>query len=274
LPTASRLVSGFWMRGRFGDVAEVASELTRTGALAKAPVLIRVRDALAAAIAGHQPAAITAAGVDDARKPPRLMAQTLAGAAQHLGAATPASLEPAVKLLAGPGGSEARAALADLTGALNALLADDRAALGGGSSLALGWLADRREEPALARPFYALAAFQSEGVGVLSRLAELGRALRRPRPVWRWPAVAITPVSGRPRRRCAAPWPRWRMDWPASDRWRRGRRPAASSRSRATVARSGTRWQGRWPHRRWSCPRGLTRRGAGRRVGGGDPSRR
>lgn len=174
LPTASRLVSGFWTRGRFDDAAEVASELARTGALARAPVLIRVRAALAAAIAGHQPAPITAAGIDDAREQPRLMAQALAEAAQHLGAATPASLEPAVKLLVGPGGSEARAALAGMTGALNAQLADDPAALGGGSSLALGWLADRREEPALARPLYALAAFLSEGTGVLSRLEGLG----------------------------------------------------------------------------------------------------
>src|SRR3569623_375565 len=84
-------------------------------------------------MAGHQPAPITAAGIGDAREQPRLMAQALAEAAQHLGAATPASLEPAVKLLAG-----------------------------------------RREEPALARPLYALAAFLSEGTGVRSRLEGLG----------------------------------------------------------------------------------------------------
>src|SRR3569623_1639209 len=125
-------------------------------------------------MAGHQPAPITAAGIDDAREQPRLMAQALAEAAQHLGAATPASLEPAVKLLAGPGGSVARAALAGMTAAWSGQLADDPAALDGGAALALGWLADRREEPALARPLYALAAFLDAGAGVRARLAALG----------------------------------------------------------------------------------------------------
>jgi len=174
LPTAARVISGFWGRGRFGDVAEIASELARTGALARAPLVVRVRAALAAAIAGHEPAPITAAGIDDGREHPRVVAQALAEAAQHLGAATPASLEPAVKVIVGGGGSEARAALAGVTAAVKALLADDPTAAGGGAALALGWLAERRDEPALARPLYALAAFLDAGAGVAARLDQLG----------------------------------------------------------------------------------------------------
>jgi len=173
-PTALRLVNGFWMRGRFGDVAEVASELGRTGALARAPLVARLRAVLAAAIAGHEPAPITPAGIEDAREQPRVVAEALAEAARGLGAATPASLEPAVKAITGSGGSEARAALASLTGALTSLVIDDPAAVGGGAALALGWLADRRAEPALARPLYAVAAFLEVGDGAASRHAELG----------------------------------------------------------------------------------------------------
>lgn len=173
-PTALRLVIGFWRRGRFAEAAEVAGELGRTGALGRAPLVVRLRAALAAAIAGHEPAPVTPAGLDDAREHPRALAQALAEAAQNLGAATPASLEPAIKLVTGAGGSEARAALGALTGALASLLDEDAAAVAGGAALALGWLADRREEPALARPLYALAAFLDAGAGVSARLAALG----------------------------------------------------------------------------------------------------
>jgi|GEM_PF-3146714 len=174
VPTAFRLVSGFWTRGRFGEVAEVASEVARTGALARAPLLIRLRAALAAAIAGHEPAPISATGIEDGREHPRLLAHALAEAAQHLGAATPATLEPAVKLMLGAGGSEARATLASVTAALSAMLADDPTVAGGGAALALGWLSDRRDEPATARPLYALAAFLNGASGVAARLDQLG----------------------------------------------------------------------------------------------------
>ena len=174
VPTALRLVSGFWKRGRFAEVAEVAGDLAHVGALPRTPLGVRIRAALAAAIAGYQPAPISPAGIDDAREQPREVARALAEAARHLGTAAPDCLEPAVKLITAPGGSDARAALAAVTSALAAAVNDDPAAAEGGAALALGWLADRRGEPVLARPYYALAAFLNGGAGVAARLEQLG----------------------------------------------------------------------------------------------------
>ncbi len=189
--TALRLALGFWSRGRFRDVADVAEEIERTGELAQAPLALRLRLAMGAAL-GRPDAARPGARVElgDAVANPRAAAEALAELALRLSTASPsldraateAALAAAVAVLPGAdgagGGADPRTSIGE---ALAAMLRDDPAAVEGGAARALAWLADARADVALARALHAIVAFLESGDGdsegaAARRVAELGLA--------------------------------------------------------------------------------------------------
>lgn len=175
-PTALRLVQGFWSRGQFEDVAELADELGRTGALCDAPLTVRLRLAMGGALAGRDPALVHAS-VDTkaAATDPGAVAEAVAEAALRLSTAPLLDLGAAVSVLRAQRPTDDNSDLRGAVGAeLTAMLRDDPVAVGGGAAYALAWFADRRGELASARALYAIGTFlDGNDGGVLLRLGEL-----------------------------------------------------------------------------------------------------
>lgn len=197
-PTALRLITGFWRRGQYEDVADVAAEIEVTGALATQTLSMRLRVAMAVALAGRTAGVSVGAPqvvLDDLVEDPDAAARVLGEAAAHRPSAPPSALEPAAALLASfahPDGE-----LLDVVERiLEATVLADPSAVG--PARALGWLADRREDSARARTFYALAAFVDETDGSAQRLEQLGPAAAAPAATFALGGPCDHPDAGGP----------------------------------------------------------------------------
>jgi tetratricopeptide (TPR) repeat protein len=201
-PTALRLISGFWRRGQYEDVADVAAEIDATGALASQTLSVRLRVALAVALAGRTAAGSASApqvALDDLMEDPDAAARVLGEAAAQQPSAPPSALEPAVAVLAsfGPPPDAAGGDLLDIVErTLEATVLADPSAVG--PARALGWLADRREDSGRARTFYALATFVDETDGSAQRLEELSPAAAPPAAAFALGGPCDHPDAGGP----------------------------------------------------------------------------
>lgn len=182
VPTMIRLIEYFWSRGELETLAEVADELRAAGVGPPAPG----SDRGAAAAAEHEPelvvrmavgSAITAGEarpewqLDGLTWDAALAARTLAQAAAHLYARPPHELDAGLTVLVTWEGDGIGATL---TAALKDLVLQDPSQ--SGPVRALAWVADRREQLALARALYGILVFIDPGDGAADRLIELGYA--------------------------------------------------------------------------------------------------
>ena len=189
VPTMIRLVEYFWNRGELETLAEVAAELRAAGvgpppqeakgaaapdAPATEPVPkydaeLTVRMAVGSAIAASE--ARPEWDLGGLPWDAGLAARSLAEVAAHLGARPPHELDAGLSVLVAWEGDGLGATL---TAALKDLVLEDPSSAG--PVRALGWVADRREQLALARALYAILVFIDPDDGAAGRLAELGPA--------------------------------------------------------------------------------------------------
>ena len=182
VPTALRLIEGYWRAGEFGEAAGVGDELRRTRPLPDMTPALRLRWALAAALAWRDPArAVEVSQLSVLTWNAAAAAAALTEVAALLMKRPPQELEPAVAALdlwsaqtpPSPAGADPASA-GGLRAALVAQLTQDPATPG--AARALGWIADRKGDSLTARTWFGAAAFLDGGDGALARLDELGRA--------------------------------------------------------------------------------------------------
>ncbi|HVR61893.1 MAG TPA: tetratricopeptide repeat protein [Polyangia bacterium] len=192
-PTMVRLIEYFWRQGDFLALAEVAADLVKASPpAAHADPALGARIAVGTALAGRPlpampgprggatPAlgrhAVAAGSASDAEA--RAAAQAVAEAGDHLESQPLEMVDLALTALAAWAGE---AVLPKLVPALAAAVEEDPARVG--PVRALARIADRRQQPALARALYALLAFVDPSDAATDRLRALG------------PAPAVTPEA-------------------------------------------------------------------------------
>ncbi len=179
-PTALKLIAGFWRRGALDDAADIGDDLRRVGPLPEIPTELRLRLALATALAREDIRhGADAAGLFATPWNADQAAVALAETATHLSTRPLQTLEPAVVLIdtwrqatTKNGGSDSTTDW--LWAALRARITKDPADTG--AARALGWLADRKGDATTARGLFAMVAFLDDNDGAATRLAEWGPA--------------------------------------------------------------------------------------------------